>query len=254
MSSAAELLRAVTWARVRPLLICYLPVGDPLATEATMGLYADHGVDVVEAGLAVERPVRDGPEIMSSMVRAVQAGQDGRAGADLLAGQLNRNSHTAAVWMSYHRDPDDTYLATVASSGVGAVLLPDADQGALARRAGVHDLATVPFLDHEPRAEQVAAARANKQAYVMLAAASGLTGERASVGDDNRETLRAVRAASVTAPVALGFGISTAEHARRAVMLGADGVIVGSACVRAARQGRRTLSALLSSLRNAIDE
>ncbi len=37
-------------------------------------------------------------------------------------------------------------------------------------------------------------------------------------------------------------------------MLGADGVIVGSACVRAARQGRRTLSALLSSLRNAIDE
>lgn len=254
MSSAVAVFRDVTWARSRPLLICYLPVGDPLASAATAGLYADHGVDVVEAGLAVDRPVMDGTEITSSMARAVGAGHDGQAGADLLAGQLSRSSETAAVWMSYHRDPDNAYLATVAGSGVGAVLLPDADQSALARRAQAHDLTTVPFLDHEPRADQLAAARANDQTYVMLAAASGITGERASVGDDNREILRTIRASGVDAPVALGFGISTAEHARKAVALGADGVIVGSACVRAAREGHRALSTLLAALRRALDE
>lgn len=251
MTAAASLAAAIGSAS-RRLLVCYLPVGDPETAGATAARYAEHGVDVIEAGLAVADPVFDGPEVAASMRRAMAAGVHGPAGARCLAGQLAAVDGPAAIWMSYHSDPDDDYLGTVASAGVGGVLLPDADPAALHERATARGLHAVPFLDHEPRADQLAAARAARS-YVMLAAASGVTGARADVGGDNREVLAAVRAEGVTAPVALGFGISSGEQARIAAGLGADGVVVGSACVRAARAGPAHLDRLLTELREALD-
>ena len=49
------------------------------------------------------------------------------------------------------------------------------------------------------------------------------------------------------------FGVSTAEHARAAVALGADGVVVGSAALRAALQGPAALAGLLKALRRGLD-
>lgn len=249
MTPAASLAAA---SGSRPLLVCYLPVGDPEASGATAARYLGHGVDVIEAGLAVADPVLDGPEVTASMGRAIAAGAHGPAGARHLADQLAEAGGPAAVWMSYRADPDDDYLAMVASAGVGGVLLPDADPAALDERAAAHGLHAVPFLDHEPRADQLAAARAAR-GYVMLAAASGVTGARPDVGADNRDVLAAVRGHGVAAPVALGFGISSGEQARAAIGLGADGVVVGSACLRAARAGTSHLDRLLAELREALD-
>jgi tryptophan synthase alpha chain len=64
---------------------------------------------------------------------------------------------------------------------------------------------------------------------------TGTTGERAELPPDLTETVERVRAAS-SVPVAVGFGISTPDHAR-AVAEVADGVIVGSRVVRAAGEG-----------------
>ncbi len=69
----------------------------------------------------------------------------------------------------------------------------------------------------------------------------------------NAARIEALRVEGVGAPVVLGFGISNGEQARAAVGLGADGVVVGSAALRAALKGRAELSALLGDLRNGLD-
>ncbi len=238
-----------------PLLICYLPVGDPEAAVATAALYREHGVDVIEAGLPVKDAFLDGPEVTDSMARAIASGvTDEAVAADVLAEQLAAAGNPSAVWMSYRRDPDTAYLAHVASAGVSMVLLPDADPVDLARRAEEAGLRAVPFLSHPPERNQVENAKAASSDYVMVSAAAGVTGEQASLSSDNVGILAGLRRDGVTAPLALGFGISRPAHVRAALLAGADGVIVGSACVRAARQGQQQLSALLTELREALDE
>ncbi|HET8823293.1 MAG TPA: tryptophan synthase subunit alpha, partial [Thermoleophilaceae bacterium] len=65
------------------------------------------------------------------------------------------------------------------------------------------------------------------------------------------ETVERVRAAS-SVPVAVGFGISTADHARAVAEI-ADGVIVGSRVVRAAGQGGPSaVGSLVAELRDAL--
>lgn len=241
-------------SRARPLLICYLPIGDPEACAATAARYADCGVDIIEAGIAVLAPVLDGAVITDSMHRAVAVGMTGRRAADTLAGELSTISGLAAVWMSY-AEPTASYLTMVAESGACGVLLPDADQDALsatlAATPAARSLHAIPFLPRPPTAVQIEAAR-SASAYVMLAAA-GVTGGRAEVGADNAAVLTDLRRAGVSAPIVLGFGIGTAAQAQRAIELGADGVVVGSACVRAALDGPDALTRLLDDLRRGLD-
>jgi len=89
--------------------------------------------------------------------------------------------------------------------------------------------------------------------YVMLQAAQGLTGPRISVDDGNKERITELRLAGVTAPIMLGFGISTGAHAESARNFGADGVVVGSSALRAGLQSETILRNLLEELRSGLD-
>lgn len=236
----------------RPLLVCYLPVGDPATSAADATLYAEHGVDIIEAGLPARTTSADGPDVAGSMARALATTGPDRAAA-LLAGQLDAAGRPAAVWMSYRTAPDSEYLDAVAASGVGGVLLPDADPHELAVCAARHGLIDIPFLAHDPRPEQVAAAE-RAGAYVLLAAHGGVTGLRDDPVDPaNGAVISRLRSRGVRRPLLLGFGISTPDHVRAALDLGARGVVVGTACVRAALAGRTSLRTLFTGLRQALD-
>jgi tryptophan synthase alpha chain len=251
VSEARRRLRRATVESKRPFLVCYLPVGDPQAAVATPALYAESGVDILECGIGVADPILDGPTVATSMRRAIDAGVSGQAGADYLVEQLDRGGNPPSVWMSYQPHPDDSYISMVAAAGVGGVLLPDAAPLPSMESASDAGIDFVPFVNHRPRPDQLAAA-SRAGSYTMVAAADGVTGERSSVGQDNAALLAGLRERGLKA-LALGFGIGNAKQARRAIDLGADGVVVGSACILAAAEGADSLSALLSSLRAAVD-
>ena len=71
----------------------------------------------------------------------------------------------------------------------------------------------------------------NAQGFIYLVSVTGVTGERNSLSEGLGELIRRVRQ-HTTVPVCVGFGISTPEQAKQVGVL-ADGVIVGSACVKA---------------------
>ena len=88
--------------------------------------------------------------------------------------------------------------------------------------------------------------------FVYLISRLGVTGERAELPPELPDTVRRLRA-STTLPICIGFGISTPAQAKAAAQLG-DGVVVGSALVRAAGRSVQEAIELTAALRAAIDE
>ena len=70
----------------------------------------------------------------------------------------------------------------------------------------------------------------NAKGFVYLVSVTGVTGERKSISEGLGELIARVRE-HTSVPVCVGFGISTPEQAKQVGAL-ADGVIVGSACVK----------------------
>ncbi len=61
-------------AERRPLLACYLPVGDPLIPVEFIEVYIACGVDILELGMPSHDPYLDGDDVSASMARAIAAG------------------------------------------------------------------------------------------------------------------------------------------------------------------------------------
>lgn len=117
------------------------------------------------------------------------------------------------------------------------------------RDAGVRNVVFVPTGLSDRDIETARAC----DSYVMLQAAGGVTGPRPDLDAENAARIRRLRSAGVTAPILLGFGISSAEQARSAIELGADGVVIGSMCLRKAREGESAIRTFVRDVRAAID-
>lgn len=248
---------AVTLADARPLLACYLPVGDPLIGDHIVDAYVDGGVNIIELGMPTRDPRLDGPDVADSMVRAIDSG------IDLLKRfrQVSREVRSRApavgtVCMTYEdsqilgRSSLDTFESVDATLILGSGrAASDAHLPAGIRDAGVQ---SVVFVPSRFTTQDVEAAKAC-DSYVMLQATEGVTGPRPHLDPANADKISQLRAAGVTAPILLGFGISTAEQAKSAIRLGADGVVIGSMCLRKAREGESAIRTFVRDVRAAID-
>ena len=240
---------------VSPLLITYFPLADASVPVDLLDLYVDAGVDVVEFGWPAREPYLDGTDVRNSMARAARG--DPRSAFDAARQQLSRRQRAPRrLIMTYAEERHPALVDPAFFSGVDAMLVvaPAGDTlrediEAKARGAGAALAAFVTLPISSP-----AIARAKRAGeYVMLQAAAGLTGPRNAFDPDNGVRIDQLRAQGITAPIALGFGISNGEQARAAVDSGANGVVVGSAVLRAALSGRAELAALLKQLREGLD-
>jgi tryptophan synthase alpha chain len=115
------------------------------------------------------------------------------------------------------------------------------------------EIARIGFVSYEMPDEEIERAR-HSDGYVMLQANEGKTGIREHLPPDNQRKLDRLRSSGVRLPILLGFGVSTARHAASAVAFGADGVVMGSACLQAAQSGEGALRSFLSEVRAALDD
>jgi len=237
--------------RGRPVLVCYLPIGDPLAAHADAAVYLDQGVDVLEVGVPGADSSLDGPVIAGSMRRARAHGMNNSSAARFIRAFRERLGDPATVWMTYpSAAAEPGWITDVTESHVDGTLIAGAAPGDHSTPPGVRQ---VGFLPHHPTNAQLAAAAA-ATGYVLVAAHDGVSGARTGISPENRALLDRVRASGVTAPLTLGFGIADGDGARAAVACGADGIVVGSAVVAAAMDSGAALRAILQELRKAVDE
>ncbi len=145
-------------------------------------------------------------------------------------------------------------LARARAAGVDGVLITDLPVGADPMREqwfGASGLDFVRLVAPTTPAARMAEISQHGGGFVYLISRLGVTGERATLPDDLPDTVARLRGATKL-PLCIGFGISTPEQAREAARLG-DGVVVGSAIVRAAGQSVDSAIAMTASLRAALD-
>jgi tryptophan synthase alpha chain len=224
--------------RKKPGIVAYLTAGDPdLATTRGIALAAiDNGADVIELGVPFSDPLADGPVIERASQRAVARGTTLTQVLGLAA-ELRKARPSAGLVIFSYLNPVvrmgmKTFCAKAAEAGVDGVLLTDMiveEAGEYLEAMREHALAPV-FLaaPTSPDARLKAIAGAS-QGFVYAISRVGITGTQQKVASDAPELVARLRRFT-TLPIAVGFGISNAEHVK-AVGEFADAAVIGSALV-----------------------
>jgi tryptophan synthase alpha chain len=226
----------------RAALVTFVTAGDPdpATSLAIVKALPGAGADVIELGMPFTDPMADGPAVQASSLRALKAGQTLRKTLDLVGAFRTGDRDTPIVLMGYYNPiyiyGVDRFLADAMSAGVDGLIvvdLPPEEDDELcvpALKAGLNFIRlTTPTTDDK----RLPAVLANTSGFVYYVSITGITG--AATPDFGRVTQAVARIKRHTnLPIAVGFGVKNAEHAR-AIAQGADGVVVGSALVEAVR-------------------
>ncbi|ATG54965.1 tryptophan synthase subunit alpha [Brachybacterium ginsengisoli] len=249
----------------RAALIAYLPVGYPdleRSIEAAR-ILIDHGADMIELGLPYSDPVMDGAVIQQAASASLAGGTRTRHVLEAVEALSGRGA--AILVMSYWNPilayGPDAFARDLAAAGGAGVITPDlipdegADWIAASDRHGVDRVFLVAPSSPRDRLQHVVS---HTRGFVYAASTMGVTGTRASVSAATEGLVERTRLAGAK-NVCVGLGVSNGEQASQ-VGAYADGVIVGSAFVRALLENegddaaaRTALAAVADDLRAGVE-
>jgi tryptophan synthase alpha chain len=205
------------------------------------------GADVLELGVPYSDPLADGPVIHEAGTRALAAGATVAGVLDVAAAL---GPQIPLVLMCYANlvmaSGAERFAGRLAAAGACGLIVPDLpheESAEVLAACEAHGLALVPLVAPTTPPERLAAIGARARGFLYTVSVVGTTGERQALAERFGDVVARAKA-STHVPVALGFGISTPEHARQAADAGADGVIVGTRLVRAAAEADRPAAAV----------
>lgn len=237
----------------RAALIGYFPVGFPTVEGSVrlMAAMVRGGIDLVEVGLPYSDPLMDGPAIQAAVECALREGVT----TDIVVDTVARIADLGAVpvvmsyWNPIERYGVDRFASRLAQAGGVGVVTPDltpeeADDWTRATdQAGIDRTFLIAPSSSDARIARVASATTG---FLYAASTMGVTGVRDQVSDAAPMLVARARAIT-TNPIGVGLGVSTGAQARDVASY-ADGVIVGSAFIRAVQ-----LASDLSAAESAVE-
>lgn len=225
----------------RAAFIPYVVAGYPDAASSLAAALAaaDAGADLIEIGLPYSDPLADGSTLQRAGSAALRAGATFERSLELTAELHARRPALPIVAMGYTNqvlgtDQGRARLERLSAAGASGVIFADLtpDEGApLEGAARDAELALVYLVTPTTPQHRVAQIASRTGGFLYAVSLVGVTGAREALASDVRPFLGRVKSVSPV-PVAIGFGISKPEHARR-LADAADGVIVASALVDA---------------------
>jgi tryptophan synthase alpha chain len=226
----------------RPVLVAYVTCGDPdLSTTRDIVMAAiDAGAGVVELGVPFSDPIADGPVIQRASQRALRSGTSLQQ-VIRLAGQIRQRSKAGLIIFSYLnpilRIGLKHFATAVQDAGIDGALitdLPVQEAGDYLHEMRGRGLATV-FLaaptSTEARLRSIAQASTG---FIYAVSRTGVTGVRKQLDEDAQLLVQRLRKYT-DLPIAVGFGISSADQFRSVAQF-ADAAVVGSAIVELIEQ------------------
>ena len=227
-------------AEGRAALMTFTMTGDPdyETSLAIVKALPKAGADLIELGMPFTDPMADGPAIQAAGVRALKGGQ--RLTKTLaLVREFRKGDNTTPILLMGYYNPIyiygvDRFIADAKEAGVDGLIVvdlpPEEDEELClpTLKAGLNFIRLATPTTDEKRLPVVLN---NTSGFVYYVSITGITGSTAP--DASRVAAAVNRIKRHTKlPVAVGFGVKTAEQAR-AIAGGADGVVVGSALVDA---------------------
>jgi tryptophan synthase alpha chain len=246
----AQMKISGSFGKGRAALMPYFTIGYP-DYETSLDVISacvEAGADLMELGVPFSDPLADGPTIQLSTQVALENGITVRRCLDAVAELRARGVVIPLILMGYI-NPVLSYglgkfVTEAVQAGVSGLILPDLppeEAGELQLLCQQYGLDLVFLLPPNSSDERVRFVTEKCSGFVYLISVLGITGERDALPVELAEFVLRVRS-QTDKPLAVGFGISTPEQAA-AVGDVADGVIVGSALIKAAGQAENPVEA-----------
>lgn len=220
-------------------LIPFITAGDPDldTTAAALRSLDANGADLIELGVPYADPLADGPTIQAAATRALARGT--RLDDVLkLVSEVTPDISAPIVLFTYYNPilnrGIETFLKDIKAAGVAGLVVPDLPleeaDGLLIPAEEIGIEVTLLIAPTSPM-ERIQAIAERSQGFIYLVSVTGVTGMRTQMQSRVGDILKQVQAIT-DKPVGIGFGISGPEQAKQVKNWGADGAIVGSACVK----------------------
>jgi tryptophan synthase alpha chain len=251
---------AASRARGAAALMPYLMAGFPtLAESLAIGEACIRaGADLLELGVPDSDPLADGPVIHDAGTRALAAGANVAGVLEVARGLAQSVPVVLMCYANMVYAPGvEAFVQRLARTGACGLIVPDLpleEAGEVYAACEAAGLALVSLVAPTTTPERLEAIGARTRGFLYTVSVVGTTGERVALQDSFAAVIERAKAAT-SVPVALGFGISTPEHARQAAAAGADGVIVGTRLVRAAAEAEdppAAVGAVVAELADAL--
>ncbi|MBV7296162.1 tryptophan synthase subunit alpha [Corynebacterium sp. TAE3-ERU12] len=241
----------------RAAFIAYYPAGYPTVDESIAAINAmvDAGADIIEVGVPYSDPMMDGPTIQAAADVALS---NGVRVADVFhvikaVTQHGGTCVTMTYWNPVLQYGPEKFAADLAAAGGHGVIIPDLipeEAGQWLAAAEAHGIETIFLVAPSSTPQRLALTADAASGFVYASSHMGVTGAQAAV-DSAAGTLVARTRELTDTPVAVGLGVSTGEQAKEIAEF-ADGVIVGSALIKAAGRSREDLVTLAEELADGV--
>lgn len=249
----------------KPIFMPYFPLGYPdLDTSIdVIEALANNGADLIEVGLSFSDPLADGPVIQHATQTALEKGITVKKSLAALKELRRRGVNIPLILMGYYNPMLayglENFVRDAAEAGADGFIVPDLpleESREFENVAG--DFPLIRMLAPTTPPERMELIARSARGFIYLVSVTGVTGERKSIAEGLGELIARVRE-HTSAPVCVGFGIGTPEQAKEVGRM-ADGVIVGSACVKTIGGSKKPVetakqfaSAFRSALRSTLD-
>jgi tryptophan synthase alpha chain len=245
----------------RPALMPYLTLGYPdIETSlACIEAAAKAGADIIELGVPFSDPLADGPVIQRSTQIALENGVTVKKCLEMTAELRKRGLTVPLLLMGYYNPIFSyglaSYARDAAAAGADGFIVPDlpldesADFDAACNENG---LTLIPMLAPTSTPARIEKATRRTKGFIYLVSVAGITGERKNLPEGLRAFVARVRE-TASIPVAVGFGIGNPAQAAEVGTI-ADGVIIGTAVIRAAGSDTpvESVSTFVHSIKEAL--
>lgn len=244
----------------RAAFLPYFPIGYPTYAESLEAIeaMANEGVDGFEIGIPFSDPLADGPINQAAMQIALDNGTTVRQCLGGVKELRERGVRQPMLLMGYYNPMMaygiENFVRDAKAAGADGLIVPDLppEEGtALADLCAAAGMAIVFMIAPTSNASRIQLVGQRATGFIYVVALTGITGVRDQLPPELSSFIARVRA-DTNMPLVMGFGISKPEQARRMNDL-LDGFIVGSALVRAGKDGVEAVRALAGSLRRALD-
>ncbi|USS91758.1 tryptophan synthase subunit alpha [Fructobacillus americanaquae] len=243
--------------------IAFVTANDPdmETTVKNVVALAKGGADIVEIGIPFSDPVADGPVIQAADLRALRDPDLPIEVIFTAVKEICLQTAVPLVFLVYLnvvlQYGYERFTADCEKFGVDGLIIPDLpyeERGELVSFTDKHGLDLIPLIT-VTSGERIALIAKEATGFIYLVSSLGVTGTRESFAANLAEVVGQIKAVT-NVPVAIGFGVHTADQAQAMADL-ADGVIIGSACVQiVAENGHKApakLQAYAKEISAAVD-
>jgi len=212
--------------------------------------------------LSFSDPLADGPVIQQATQIALEHGITVKKSLAAVKELRKRGVTIPLVLMGYFNPMLayglEKFIRDAVEAGADGFIVPDLPMEEADEFYTALNGANVPLIQMlaptSPNERMESIAR-NAKGFIYLVSVTGVTGARTSISDGLGDLIARVRD-HTSVPVCVGFGIGTPEQAAQVGAL-ADGVIVGSACVKTIGSSQKpveTARQFAAEFRSALQE